>query len=100
MTGRGFFCTAAARPAAAIAWNICAGILRGAGKTMIPMAVTLGAWCALRIVYIEGLVRIFEDIRVVFTAYPVTWSVSTIVLIWFVLRQNWEKNTLNTVKVG
>ena len=80
--------------------HICAGILRGAGKTMIPMAVTLGAWCALRIVYIEGLVRIFEDIRVVFTAYPVTWSVSTIVLIWFVLRQNWEKNTLNTVKVG
>ena len=80
--------------------HICAGILRGAGKTMIPMAVTLGAWCALRIVYIEGLVRIFEDIRVVFTAYPVTWSVSTIVLIWFVLRQNWEKNTLNTVKAG
>lgn len=72
--------------------HICAGVLRGAGKTIVPMSVTLGAWCVLRIIYIEGLVRIFHDIRVVFTAYPVTWSVSTIVLIWFVLKQNWEKN--------
>ena len=72
--------------------HICAGVLRGAGKTMIPMSVTLGAWCVLRIVYIEGLVRIFKDIRVVFTAYPVTWTVSTIILVWFVFRQNWEKN--------
>ena len=78
--------------------HICAGILRGAGKTVIPMSVTLGAWCVLRIVYIEGLVRIFKDIRVVFTAYPVTWTVSTIILVWFVFRQNWEQNTLKVLK--
>ena len=80
------------------ATHICAGVLRGAGKTMIPMSVTLGAWCVLRIIYIEGLVRIFHNIRVVFTAYPVTWTVSTIVLVWFVLCQNWEKNTLAVSK--
>lgn len=74
------------------ATHICAGTLRGAGKTMIPMAVTLGAWCVLRIIYIEGLVRVFNDIRVVFTAFPVTWTVSTIVLIWFVIRQKWGEN--------
>lgn len=78
--------------------HICAGVLRGAGKTMIPMSVTLGAWCVLRIVYIEGLVRIFKDIRVVFTAYPVTWTVSTIILAWFVFRENWEQNTLKELK--
>lgn len=66
--------------------HICAGTLRGSGQTMIPMAVTLGAWCILRIVYIEGLVRIFHDIFVIFTAYPVTWTVSSAILLWFVMK--------------
>ncbi len=73
--------------------HACAGTLRGAGKTIIPMAVTLGAWCALRVAYIEGLVRVIPDIRVVFSAYPVTWLVSSILLLWFLKRQNWEENT-------
>lgn len=68
--------------------HICAGVLRGTGKTMIPMAVTLGAWCVLRIAYIEILVRFIPDIHVVFTAYPVTWTVSSILLLWFVSRES------------
>ena len=72
--------------------HICAGILRGAGQTMIPMAVTLGAWCLLRIAYIEGLVRIIPNINVVFSAYPITWVVSSVVLLWFVKRQDWDEN--------
>lgn len=76
----------------------CAGALRGAGKTMIPMAVTLGTWCVLRIVYIEGLVRIIQDINVVFTAYPVTWIASSVLLLWFIKRQNWDENTLKAAE--
>ncbi len=72
--------------------HACAGILRGAGNTMVPMAVTLGAWCVLRIVYIEGLVRVIPNINVVFSAYPVTWLVSAGLLLWFVKRQKWEEN--------
>ena len=78
--------------------HACAGTLRGAGKTMIPMSVTLGAWCILRIGYIEGLVRIIPNINVVFSAYPVTWLVSSLVLLWFVKKQNWEENTLKIAK--
>lgn len=77
--------------------HACAGTLRGAGKTMIPMAVTLGAWCVLRIVYIEGLVQVIPNINVVFSAYPVTWLVSSVILLWFVKKQNWEENTLKVV---
>ena len=65
---------------------------------MIPMSVTLGAWCILRIGYIEGLVRIIPNINVVFSAYPVTWFVSSLVLLWFVKKQNWEENTLKIAK--
>lgn len=72
--------------------HACAGALRGIGKTMIPMAVTLGAWCVLRIAYIEGLVRVIPNINVVFSAYPLTWLVSSALLLWFVKRQDWDKN--------
>ena len=78
--------------------HVCAGTLRGAGKTIIPMSVTLGAWCLLRIVYIEGLVRVIPNINVVFSAYPVTWMVSSTLLLWFVKRQNWYENTLKLAK--
>ncbi len=71
------------------ATHVCAGALRGSGQTMVPMGVTLGAWCILRILYIEGLVRVFHDINVVFTAYPVTWAVSTVLLLCFLKRSNW-----------
>lgn len=66
-----------------------AGALRGAGKTLIPMAVILSVWCAFRVVYIECLVRIIPNINVVFSAYPVTWIISSILLLWFIKRQNW-----------
>ena len=66
-----------------------AGALRGAGKTLSPMAVILSVWCAFRVVYIECLVRIIPNINVVFSAYPVTWIISSILLLWFIKRQNW-----------
>lgn len=67
--------------------HICAGSLRGIGQTMIPMLVTLGSWCILRIIYIESMVHIFNNIIVVFTAYPVTWTISTIFLICFLKKK-------------
>ena len=67
-----------------------AGALRGAGKSLIPMAVILSVWCAFRVVYIESMVRIIPNIKVVFSAYPVTWTISSIILLWFVKKQNWK----------
>lgn len=76
----------------------CAGALRGVGKTLIPMAVILSVWCAFRVIYIECMVHFIPDIRVVFSAYPVTWIISSVILLWFVKRQNWEENTLKLAK--
>jgi len=76
----------------------CAGALRGAGKTLIPMSVILSVWCAFRVVYIECMVRIIPDIRVVFSAYPVTWIISSIILFLIIKRQDWEKMCLQMTK--
>jgi len=66
-----------------------AGILRGAGKSTIPMLVMLVCWCAIRISYITVMVRLIPDIRVIFWAYPLTWFLSTVVFLIYYKKVNW-----------
>ena len=76
-----------------LALNHCiAGILRGAGKTTVPMAVMLSSWCLLRITYITVIVRIIHSVNVIFWAYPLTWTVSVIVFIIYYNKADWINN--------
>lgn len=76
-----------------LALNHClAGVLRGAGKTTVPMAVMLSSWCLLRITYITIIVRIFPVVNVIFWAYPLTWTVSAIAFVIYYFKANWLGN--------
>ena len=66
-----------------------AGILRGAGKTTVPMFVMLACWCVIRITYITIAVRLFPVIETVFKAYPLTWSLSSIIFVIYYFRADW-----------
>ncbi len=68
-----------------------AGVYRGAGKTTVPMIVMLSSWCLLRITYITIIVRLIPVINVIFWAYPLTWSVSTVIFIIYYFRGKWLK---------
>ncbi|MCQ2522890.1 MAG: MATE family efflux transporter [Lachnospiraceae bacterium] len=61
-----------------LAYSHCmASIIRGAGKTSVPMFVMLGCWCLFRITYITIAVNIFHTIRTIYWAYPITWTMSS-----------------------
>ena len=66
--------------------HCCAGILRGLGRPVVPMVIMLSVWCLFRITYITMTVRLIPDIRVVFWAYPITWTISSILFAVFVFR--------------
>ena len=68
------------------------GILRGAGKTNIPMIVMLVSWCLIRIAYITIMVKIIPDIRVIFWAYPLTWFISSVAFLVY-----YKKNINNAL---
>ena len=55
-----------------------AGILRGAGKAAVPMLTMLCFWCIVRVSYITIAVHFIPKINVIFWAYPLTWSLSSI----------------------
>lgn len=75
-----------------------AGILRGAGKTNIPMIVMLVSWCLIRIAYITVTVKIIPDIRVVFWSYPITWFISSVVFFIYYKKSNWLMNEIREVE--
>ena len=66
-----------------------AAVLRGAGKTVTPMVVLLSVWCLFRIGYITVMVALFQNIVLVFTAYPVTWSISSVLFALALRRGKW-----------
>ncbi len=83
-----------------LAFSHCiAGILRGAGKSTIPMFVMMICWCVIRVAYITTIIHFIPNISVIFWAYPLTWTLSSIVFLIYFLKGNWvygfEKNNQN-----
>ncbi len=75
-----------------LAYSHClASIFRGAGKSTVPMLVMLASWCIIRVTYITIIVHFIPVINVIFWAYPLTWSISTVVFTIFYFKSNWMK---------
>lgn len=73
-----------------LAFSHCiAGIMRGAGKSSVPMFTMLASWCIIRITYITIVVRMIPKIQVIFWAYPLTWSISSVIFLIYFLKADW-----------
>lgn len=73
-----------------LAFSHCmAGILRGAGKSIVPMIVMLTCWCVIRVIYVTIGTYFIPDIQVIFWAYPLTWSLSSIIFLIYYLKSDW-----------
>ena len=73
-----------------MAFSHCiAAVLRGSGNASVPMIVMLCVWCLFRVSYITVTVRLIPDIRVIFWAYPLTWSISSAIFLYLFLRGKW-----------
>ena len=73
-----------------LAFSHCiAGIMRGAGKSSVPMFVMLLSWCIIRISYITVTVHFIPKIQVIFWAYPLTWSISSVIFLIYFVKADW-----------
>ena len=66
-----------------------AGIMRGAGKATVPMFTMLCCWCLIRVTYITIAVKLLPKITTVFWAYPITWTLSSIVFLIYYFKADW-----------
>ena len=65
------------------------GIIRGAGKTKVPMMVMIVCWCCMRMAWILTTVPLFNDIQFVFYGLPITWAASSLWLIIYYCSHKW-----------
>ncbi len=76
-----------------LAFSHCiAGVMRGAGKPTVPMFTMLACWCVLRVTYISVAVRFINRLTTVSWAYPITWTLSSIIFLIYFLKADWIHN--------
>ena len=76
-----------------LAFSHCiAGIMRGAGKATVPMFTMLVCWCLIRVSYIAIAVRFLPRLTTVSFAYPMSWTLSSIIFLIYFLKADWIHN--------
>ena len=73
-----------------LAFSHCAaGVLRGCGKAIVPMISMLSFWCVVRVIYVTVALRFFPVYDTIPWAYPITWSLSSVLFLVFLLKSDW-----------
>ncbi len=73
-----------------LAFSHCAaGVMRGCGKAVVPMATMLTFWCAVRVIYVTTAIKYWPVFQTISWAYPLTWTCSSIVFLAFLLFSDW-----------
>ena len=66
-----------------------AGVMRGAGKAIVPMGTLLSCWCAIRVTYVTVALRFVNELTTVSWAYPITWTCSSIAFLVYFFKADW-----------
>lgn len=73
-----------------LAFSHCAaGVLRGCGKSFVPMVTMLAFWCCVRVTYVTLATQVFPVFSTISWAYPLTWFLSSVVFLLFLLKSDW-----------
>ena len=73
--------------------EILSGALRGTGTVLIPMLMTCGGVCLLRLFWIIVMLPIHREIITIIFSYPISWSITALMFIFYYLRESrkWPK---------
>ena len=74
-----------------LAFSHCAaGVMRGCGKAIVPMISMLSFWCVVRVIYVTTALHFFPEVYALIPwAYPLTWSLSSLLFLLFLLKSDW-----------
>lgn len=61
---------------------------------VLPTVIMVLDWCVFRSIFVTAAVRIWPSITTVVTAYPITWFISTVIFLYYLLKGDWTENKL------
>lgn len=65
------------------------GVLRGAGRSSIPMYVMVFSFVILRQAYLFVVTKFTSDVAYVFFGWPVTWIICSIIFVIYFFKVDW-----------
>ena len=53
------------------------GVLRGFGRSVLPMIVSLLGSCVFRVIWIFTVFEVYQEFWIIFVSYPASWAITT-----------------------
>ena len=62
--------------------DVMTGIIRGLGKSLVPMIISVADICVFRVVWIYTIWQIprFHTLEMLYITYPITWILTLVML--------------------
>ena len=70
-----------------VAIGILSGALRGAGKVLVPVILTCGGVCIMRIAWMLAVLPAFPGIETIMLSYPVSWGITAVLFVIYYLKK-------------
>ena len=66
--------------------EVLSGAVRGMGRSIVPMIISLAGMCIIRIIWIAIVPNMWNDISAVYLCYPVTWTLTGTAYVIYYLK--------------
>lgn len=77
--------------------EVLSGAMRGTGDSVMPTIITCVGVCLLRVVWIFGVVSIWNSVMMLALAYGVTWTVTSTVFGIYYLQGGWLRKRIKVM---
>lgn len=70
-------------------FHIATGTIRGVGKTMQAMVMSICSLCAVRILWIWGSFQFAHELYLLLLGYPITWIIGSVMMLIYIKKGKW-----------
>lgn len=78
--------------------DIFGGAIRGAGSTVMVTVISALSICVFRILWLTILLPMYNDIRILFLCYPISWALSSLATSIYYFKGSVIKKTIKKAK--
>ena len=71
------------------------GVLRGAGRSTVPMYVMVFSFVVLRQIYLFFITKVTRDVAYVFFGWPLTWIICSVIFLVYFFKVDWLEKDVN-----
>lgn len=71
--------------------ELLSGAIRGTGKSLPPMLISVFGICGLRLLWLFTVVPVYHTIPIVAASYPITWTVTSLAMLAYYRFGRWLK---------